>query len=100
MVAYLRAVGTTPTVTVVRSPQLLLLCAAPGEKDTPQRAAKVPALVSAMPNSSVAATGVLLSGLPLLVAVDVETGELVVRMTDDSIFSAVFPNAIDAHGCG
>lgn len=80
---------------VVRSPPLLLLCAAPGEKAPRQTVAKVPALVPAMPLSRA-----FLSDLPLFVGVDGETGELVVLMKRYSMGNTVFPMTTRALGRG
>lgn len=82
LVACPRRMG--PPTTVVRSPSLLLLCAAPGE--TAAAAGRVPRVVPFMPLSSVATAGsVWLSDLPLFVGVDIVSGELEVRMKGDSI---------------
>lgn len=89
---YLRGMASSPAA--VRSPPLLLLCAAPVE--TPPQSAGVPSLVSAMPLSSTATISVLLSNLPLLVYVSVVTGELVVRMSDNGLGTALFSMATDA----
>lgn len=99
LTAYLRRMISSPAA-VIRSPPLLLLCAAPGEKAPPQAVAKVPALEPVMPLLSLATMSVFLSNLPLLVGVDDLTGELVLRTRDDSIDTPFFPMTMGARGCG
>lgn len=81
-------------------PPLLLLCAAPGERAPPQIGFGVPVLVPAMSPSSVATMRPFLSNLPLMVGVDVVTGELVVRMRDSSLDTPFSTMTTGALGCG
>eukprot|EP00752_Nemacystus_decipiens_P006433 g5795.t1 len=99
LAAHLRAMSSGPAA-AVRSPPLLLLCAAHGDKASVQAAAQAPARVSAMPRPSLAVASVLLSNLPLFVGVDDVTGELVMRMRGDSVGNAVCPMTMGPLDCG
>lgn len=100
LVTYIHGISSSPAAVPRSSPLLLLLSAPPVEKTPRQTAAVVPALVPAMPFSSMVTSRLLWSKVPLLVGVHDETGELVVRMRGDDTGPVFFPSRMGVLGCG